>query len=1087
MNLIVSEFGGAVEFCRPLVANNHNVYALELKLENLITMHIVKHHVTSTTTKVKQTVSSVKTGAKGNASNSLSPDRHQVRQACTIVHVPRERIVAKMNSSEEERKYPESAEFSKLSHEAIQLWMLDFPLSATQQNLVNHSSFSQLQAASALDSITDRNRNVRIPKINPGGRRASPSITVETPRPKFKVKQPKFETANLKRVVKSVTANLMGINRSGEPEPKVGTKLPTQFQPVAGSSPLLPPRPSKEQLDLLLRGVPIPPPIDPNLDYSPIRQTGWASFDERIRRARNNLQLVYKWESLVPFGPEPYDGPDVWIDYDISGEKPVPIPGDQIIFNRDNRLLRVRFINFTFPYLNFLGKWNDSVLNTNDTVFNKQWGIHFHEENVSVDLPSSLVNELISWWAHKRRDEGNCLLAVAKCKTLVAELAITSEQQMVANLYAPAVAMYKSWDEQQNVTRVMYGEYIHAGKTISKNLKAIKTKKGKFFLAGALISTVIVLVSVAKVCFFFSEHAKGGLKILRNAKDNLKDLTRYGVEPNPGPGLEIEARSKALINCVHLPQSKRMKPKSSLRLREEKCRANILTKSDLDTRGCIAEYGFNTKSYQPNAFAGNRHNEKEAFFARVLSDTIEPDETLFDCISWAKKNHRGLFPNMYNVQSVSSAEYLRRSNASPGVKRVLLATFKKLEEEGIDEDSVLNARQLYLFTKRSAFVKVENDLYSSEYGRKNKAPRLIQGATPEFICLVGPWIMALQDLFKRRWNIKNFVCFTSGVSAEKAASFILSGEGQWLEDDLGKFDCSIRKPWCDYEVWLADQFGAPRAVLDLMHANIMTHGISAHGWSYKCEGTRKSGDPYTSLMNSIINGVAHIFLYCDFSKRDLSSARHTLKMLVQGDDNLMRHREGQHYNWQKGMAGLGFDSEAIYRQNSNQVEFCSSRLYTTNEGAVFGPKPGKVLAKFGYIINPPKGVTRASMMRGVALGLDKNCSFIAPLKTVIDRVLELTKGIKAYVPRKLQFTPFEEDALLPTQRHTASVETMLNLDFNYFWDYSTQSRFQKCVSEMNFGDSYDSCSELLFDRDTSGIQGIFGSGWSVQRPEVCGS
>jgi len=574
-----------------------------------------------------------------------------------------------------------------------------------------------------------------------------------------------------------------------------------------------------------------------------------------------------------------------------------------------------------------------------------------------------------------------------------------------------------------------------------------------------------------------------------------------GIEPNPGPSfsslrhtisrtLTRSASSpveRTLVNCASLPRPKRLKPKASVSQGVGELRAPLDRKGPLELRGKQCEFGFNSKGYAPHGFASNKHNEEQSLFARVLCDTPLPTEDLPACIRWCKKNWRKIFPYMHEVKSVSFETYLERSNASPSVKRTLRACKARLDTDGVCEDSKLSRRQLYQYTYRLSFVKVENDLYSSPLGRKDKAPRLIQGAQPEFICLVGPWIMALQDLLKRRWSTDNFICFTSGVSAEKAANHVMTGRGRWLEDDLGKFDSSIRRPWCEFEVWLCKKMGAPRAVVDLMTANISTHGSTHHGWRYKCDGTRKSGDPYTSLMNSIVNGLSHLYLYCKWTNKTVDQARHSLRMLVQGDDNCMRHAERVSFPWRAGMAGLGFDSEAIYRNHPNEVEFCSCRLYLVEEGVwVFGPKPGRVLAKFGYIINPPANISRESMMRGVALGLKKGCSFIPPINSVIERVLQLTDGHQAWFERK-QFAPFAEEPLKPKVYYRPSIDVMLNLDMNYDWDYGKQLHFDARVAKLEFGSDLGSYSELLFDRDTSGPQAIFG-GWAPQqRPEPVGA
>ncbi len=526
-----------------------------------------------------------------------------------------------------------------------------------------------------------------------------------------------------------------------------------------------------------------------------------------------------------------------------------------------------------------------------------------------------------------------------------------------------------------------------------------------------------------------------------------------------------------LINSKDQPIPQQFKPGAKLWEGEGRTVAGLRALDPKIIRGSTGVYGFNTGKYGPIAFASNKHNEKQALVARVLADTHTPNAELDACITWCKTNFRKLFPKMRQIKSVDFETYLSRSNASPGVKQTLRRTKSQLDSEGFDENSFIPRSLSKLWTTRSSFVKVENLLYQTILGKKDKAPRLIQGARPEFIVLVGPWIMAVQDLFKRRWNTKNNLCFTSGISSEKLASYITSGHGPIVEDDLGKFDCSIREPWCRLETWMCQKMGAPRAVLMLMHANIKTHGYTLHGWKYKCDGTRKSGDPYTSLMNSIINGLSHLYIYCTHLNLSVDQARSTLWMLVQGDDNLMRHLQNVEIPWQPRMEALGFDSEAVYRCSLTEAEFCSNRLYPTDIGWLFGPKPGKVLAKLGYIVTPPDGVHYKSLMRGVALGLRKICNFIPPIKCVIDRVLQLTEGFKASYVRN-----WDEHVIKVGGDRLANstIDTQVALSDTYHWTCEMQSKFEELVSNLELGDSYDDAyADLLFDRDTSGPQRIF--------------
>jgi hypothetical protein len=491
-----------------------------------------------------------------------------------------------------------------------------------------------------------------------------------------------------------------------------------------------------------------------------------------------------------------------------------------------------------------------------------------------------------------------------------------------------------------------------------------------------------------------------------------------------------------------------------------------------DKVGSQSVYGFDTGPYAPNCYASSKHNELQALNARVLKKPkYEPDLTyLRRCIDWLKRNHRVLFPHIHNVKSLSFDDYLVGSNASPAVKKILRATYDKLCEEGISESSRLTRVQRHKYTRRSSFVKVENNLYCSPLGTKEKAPRIIQGAAPEFICLVGPWIAALQGCVKKSWSSQNFVTFTSGCDALTLGR--TCDRPGWLniEDDIGAFDTSITEPWCLYEVWLAKQFGAPQAVIDLMMSNIQTHGFTRWGYKYSVVGTRKSGDPYTSLFNSIINAGSHLFIYCDTLSCALRDARHKMHMLVQGDDNLLQHSTRTKLPWQDRMARLGFDSKASYKRNVTELEFCSMRLYKTESGLCFAPKPGKVLAKFGYIVNPPVGVTKESLMRGVAMGLTKSCSFIPPVKAVIDRVMKLTQGHKAVLPAR------EFDYMLKFTSHLIkpTVDIMEQLDHLYSWSTHCQTTWEQSLQRMKLGDCYDTpLQQLLFDRDTSGPKVIY--------------
>jgi hypothetical protein len=476
---------------------------------------------------------------------------------------------------------------------------------------------------------------------------------------------------------------------------------------------------------------------------------------------------------------------------------------------------------------------------------------------------------------------------------------------------------------------------------------------------------------------------------------------------------------------------------------------------------------FDSGLYGPVGFASHVENERIALEARVLLKQL-PAPQLPDCIGWIEKNIDELLPSIHKVVPVPFNEYIRRVGSSPGVIKNLVAAHERLTLAGISCHSTLTPQQVHAWTKRSSFVKVENLSYHSPLGLKEKAPRLIQGAQAEFVVLVGPWIMALQDLVSRRWrpSKSNFV-FTSGVTSIGAAKHVLSVNGQHGYDDIGTFDLDQSRPWGFMFHRLCKKWGAPEATLQLIHGNIDTHGKTHHGWKYKCRGTRKSGDPYTSLFNTMINVFSHAYLYHEFTGKEVSEMRDSFVMIAQGDDNAFSHVESERFPWREGMLRLGFDSEATYGSKYD-LEFCSMRLYETNLGWTFGPKPGKVLSRLGYAINKPHHVSFASYARGVVKSQISTFGFIPILKVVYDRILELTAHVEGeeFYPRDW----VEHKLRMPTGM-TAARGMLFALNESYYWTSERMSKFSFHVKKMKLGEAWPTwIQQLLFDRDTDGIK-----------------
>lgn len=463
--------------------------------------------------------------------------------------------------------------------------------------------------------------------------------------------------------------------------------------------------------------------------------------------------------------------------------------------------------------------------------------------------------------------------------------------------------------------------------------------------------------------------------------------------------------------------------------------------------------------YKPIYFNANQQNEKCALEARVLKATPPVDpETMRAFVRFVKRHLRKIL-KYKRVRADDIHEYLRNSNASPSVKAQIKTAYDELESIGVTADSNLSRKFCRRETSRKSFVKVENQMYSSEFGVKEKAPRLIQGARPNFIALVGPWFSSFQRYVKSKWNSDHFIYFTSGATTKQMGEYI-SGPGQIFENDVSAYDSSICKDLCELEIWIARQYGAPTAVLQLMTANIETHGYTSCGWRYAVTGTRKSGDPYTSVFNSMLNALMHLFVFMRQTKLSINDARQSIRMLVQGDDNLMRHG-GDRLLWRPTFLKLGFDTESIYRANLSEAEFCSSVLMPTKTGHTFVPKLGRVLAKFGYFINPPKNVPPAAIIRGVCLGFGP-LNELPWFKSFLDNMLERYQSSTVYYLKDHEFK-----AKLVNFEVEDQMDAVFYFTKRYDFDYEDLTNL--CHELRTFGGTCDHpLVKWVIARDTDG-------------------
>lgn len=425
------------------------------------------------------------------------------------------------------------------------------------------------------------------------------------------------------------------------------------------------------------------------------------------------------------------------------------------------------------------------------------------------------------------------------------------------------------------------------------------------------------------------------------------------------------------------------------------------------------QYGLTSESYRPVAYANNRHNAEVSLKQRVLYDEVGTDApevcaTRAEFLEfWRKDGGKGLREvfKPSAIKAVSFPTYLERSNASPGVKRKIQIAYDNLKEIGIKRSTPLTKGQIHNWTRLSCFVKVENLNYRTEYGEKVKAPRMIMGSRPEFLAIVGPWMMAVSDHIKSVMDGSNGFLFTSGCTAKQASDYLGDGDGFVCEEtDVAHWDRSIHRDIRQLELELFKMFKPPVAVLQLLKEDAnQTRGVTASGLAFSmrtlkigkkaravkaCQ--RPSGRPDTSLSNTFVNMLIRLWGYCSTWGLPLHIVRAIVRVLLQGDDGASHSPASlPRVNWRDVFARAGFDLEYKLVKCPRYLSFCSMLNYPVSGGHCFGPKIGRILGKTCFALDPDEKMDLKAVARGICLGLAAPATFIRPLQMWVDRLLEL--------------------------------------------------------------------------------------------------
>jgi len=703
-----------------------------------------------------------------------------------------------------------------------------------------------------------------------------------------------------------------------------------------------------------------------------------------------------------------------------------------------------------------------------------EWFIFMNQQTMTVYVPKQAIAECRLYCANKVRDAALWQMATTKAKQILQKYNISAKMMADALLIVTSIGFFADLETENRL--MAYNLVTHKEELLKQQILAkfqpIRSLS-MFWLVGAVMFGVgVAMYTTARV-----RRARAAVNV-SDARKVLKYVPVYeagniftslwkwlygaitlGVTGSVYSMLETGTRSLKLFydfakmvpitqvehhhQTIHTPDICNLERK----LKEPDETAVIKT-SDMVCRPKLgfSLFGIRVNVRRPVISRSCAHNELVAVNNRgCLAQMPVAEMPLFEFTTvvthlfcrvvegseWVVNGR--LKPPMFKTWV----------NRFPPPKRNKLIVARNEMREG---NPKVNPR-IDAFVKREAVMKSQ-PLAESQVGTVEPYdPRLISGRSDRYQVCTGPTTYAFTkyvawlnhpDVSVGKPTIphdlrpKVSVVYTSGLNAEQLGEWFqfqwdrLSARGKviiYLCDHV-RLDAHVTEEIYEVKNKPYHSLRAPTKAVKCLDRNVTTRGTTKHGVEYEVEATVKSGDGDTSVGDYVIVTGGHecVRAHAKIPKEDHAGAG-------LGDDSLQMLLEqyfSRHYHLApRFWAGLGFEIEGHYITNPYDAEYCSGRFYPTNHGLVFGPKPGRVIAKSFHCRLPLNDHEGKRWLKAVCLGLEKSTAFVPVLRVVIRKQLQL---LERYTPAHYEYEP---EKVVATEWHEITWRTMAMMEHLY--------------------------------------------------------
>jgi hypothetical protein len=494
----------------------------------------------------------------------------------------------------------------------------------------------------------------------------------------------------------------------------------------------------------------------------------------------------------------------------------------------------------------------------------------------------------------------------------------------------------------------------------------------------------------------------------------------------------------------------------------------------------IRNMGLGVSAALPHTLRSCTCNEVAGLLGRVLSDTpwcnAEGPTALFETVvqSWNTLHLAATEGHL----AWAYWKPLTRGPAQPCMglpehsrmpikgREVYLSKFPAARRERLANayDAFLRSPRLDGELQYQSFVKVEKGVIHFRWkpeGTKIPDPRIIQGRRDGFNVASGPWLTQVGRHLALNLGVNQVDIYPCGVAygltAEQlgtwytraldlASSKDPKGEIFVVNSDAHRWDKSTPAVALDRKLDRYEKLGLRDPLLTELRKSVAKKGQTKLGTKYRVDAGVGSGDGDTS------GGNSDLHLLIELSNADRCGLKENqvfpYRSIVASDDGLtvvsqkLFKESGGKEAYEQHLLSYGYSFDMAVGGRFD-AEFCSGRFWPVQDGWVFGPKIGRVLAKTFWSdlnLSPHK---EKAWLRGVALGLERSVSHIPILRAVVRRILQLTAGVN---PRRF---PQHEWKFRASENHEACESTWLMMYHLYGVDTAEVTRLEQLIMSVD--------------------------------------